>query len=374
MTEALAGFKIGLLASSASRLGAGVAEAMIAQAAMIRSLGGEAAIFALEDRHSEDDRARYAPSPLVICKVAGPAQIGFAPRLVDALLEAELDCLHQQGIWMYPTRAGALWARRTRKPYIISPHGMLDPWITARGKWKKALARIGYERNAWRRAHAFHALSRREAADIRRESDRDDSIVIPNASDAPLSPPPGERGANIVFISRIHPKKNVLALVEAWRLLDPGGGARLTIAGWGEDGHVAELRAALIDAPASVEFIGPVYGAAKHQLLETARFMVLPSHSEGLPIAILEAWAAGTPAIMTGECNLPEGFAEGAAIECGYDPAAIASALERGLALTGLQWLEMAKAAQRLVAGPFSAETVSLRWAEAYRKAILGRA
>jgi glycosyltransferase involved in cell wall biosynthesis len=102
--------------------------------------------------------------------------------------------------------------------------------------------------------------------------------------------------------------------------------------------------------------------------------MILPSHSEGLPFAILEAWAAGTPTIMTGECNLPEGFAAGAAIECGYDAAAIAGALATGLALSGPQWLEMARAAQGLAAGPFSAATVSLRWAEAYRTAILGKA
>jgi poly(glycerol-phosphate) alpha-glucosyltransferase len=41
---------------------------------------------------------------------------------------------------MYPSRAGLQWARRTGKPYLISPHGMLDPWITGRGRAKKALA------------------------------------------------------------------------------------------------------------------------------------------------------------------------------------------------------------------------------------------
>ncbi len=370
MTPPLAGLRIGLLTSSASRLGAGVAEAVISQAALIRSLGGEAAVFALEDRHSEEDRARYAPSHLATRKVLGPAQIGYAPGLVEALLETELDCLHQHGIWMYPTRAAAVWARRAGRPCVISPHGMLDPWITARGKWKKALARAGYERDAWRRAYAFHALTRREAEDIRRESGRSDCLVIPNPAPAGLAPPPASRPQNFVYLGRIHPKKNLLALVEAWRLAAPAAGARLIIAGWGENGDVGDLRRALASAPASVEFAGPVYGAEKRKLLESARFMVLASHSEGLPLAILEAWAAAVPAIMTGECNLPEGFAGGAALECGYDAATIAPVLAQALAMDDAKWRAMAGAALQLAVTTFSPAAVAAQWAEAYRSAI----
>jgi hypothetical protein len=41
----------------------------------------------------------------------------------------------------------------------------------------------------------------------------------------------------------------------------------------------------------------------------------LPSFSEGLPMSVLEAWSYGLPVVMTPECNLPEGFACGAALE-----------------------------------------------------------
>lgn len=370
MTKALAGRRIGLLTASASRLGGGVAEAVIAQAAMIRSLGGEAVVFALADEHSAADRNRYAPSAVHLCRVSGPSQIGYAPQLVAALFDADLDLLHLHGIWMYPSRAGAAWAQRCGKPYLISPHGMLDPWITARGRWKKAIARIGYERGSWRRATALHALTRREAGDIARESGRDDSLVIPNAG--PTAPPHSQqlRPPHFVYLGRIHPKKNLLALVEAWCLLAPIGSAKLTIAGWGEDSDVAALQSAIASAPASVEFIGPVYGEAKQKLLESARFTVLPSHSEGLPMSVLEGWAAGTPAIKTAECNLPEGFAAGAALECGYDAPAIVRALNQALALTDAQWLAMAQAAHALAAGAFATETVALQWASAYGSAL----
>ena len=372
MSEAqpLAGLRIGLLTSSASRLGGGVTEAVIAQAIMIRAMGGEAIVFALEDEHSAADSDRYAPSKVLFSRVVGPAQIGFAPDLLGQLIAADLDLLHQQGIWMYPSRAAERWAARTGKPLVITPQGMLDPWITARGRWKKALARIGYERAAWRRASVLHALSSREARAIKHETGRDDSLVLPNVG-PPAGPVPlAIRAPQILFIGRIHPKKNVLALVAAWKQLDPQQVAQLIIAGWGSEADVAELQAALIGAPASVKFIGPIFGAAKQDLLESSRYTILPSHSEGLPLSILESWAAATPSIMTDECNLPEGFTAGAAIECGYDPDAIAKAISHAMALTEPQWLQMATAAQALADGPFSAGTIARRWAEAYLAAI----
>ena len=370
MSQPLAGRRVGLLTSWASRLGAGVTEAVIAQAAIVRSLGGEAVIFAPADKFTEQDRSRFAPSKVVACSMYGPAQFAFAPGLAKALIGAGLDCLHQQGIWMYPSRAGALWARQTGKPYLITPQGMLDPWIIARGRWKKSIAKIGYEYASWRCAYAFHALSRREAEDIRRASGRTDSIVIPNATAVEISSPPIARNPHFVFVGRVHPKKNVLTLVEAWRQLAPADGARLTIAGWGDDIHVSELRSAIANGPASVEFIGPIFGDNKKQLLESAKFIVLPTYSEGMPFAILEAWAAGTPTIMTRECNLPEGFAQGAAFECGFSAEAVRLSLEVALATDPPQWLGMARSAQRLATTIFAPRTIANQWSQVYSAAI----
>lgn len=377
MSLPLAGKRIGLLTASASRLGGGVFEAVVTQAALIRASGGEAVIFALADAHGEEDRIRFAPSPVQLAAVSGPAQVGYAPEMAGMLADAELDLLHLHGIWMYPSRAGTLWARATGRPYVISPHGMLDPWITARGRWKKALARAGYERASWAAASRFHALTAREAADIARESGRADSIVIPNAG--PDSGPVGARarGPEIFYIGRIHPKKNIAALIAGWEQLAEGDAlpphARLTIAGWGDAEDVAALRDRLSAAPPSIEFIGPCFGEDKARRLAEARFVILPSLSEGLPMVALEAWAAGAPVLMTQECNLPEGFAAGAALDCGYSPASIAASLHSALALPEGQWQAMAAAGLKLAGGTFSAATVAARWAECYAGLIGGK-
>lgn len=373
LSAPLSGRRIGLLTASASRLGGGVFEAVAAQAAMIRALGGEAVVFALTDEHSATDRARLAPSAVHNHAVSGPAQFGYAPGLVANLLAADLDCLHLHGIWMYPSRAGAHWAQRSGRAYLISPHGMLDPWITARGRRKKALARVGYERASWRAAAAFHGLTAAEAGDIRRESGHGEIVVIPNAGPLVAPPDPAPRALHVVYIGRIHPKKNLPALVAAWRLATKPVGSRLTIAGWGETPDVAALRSAIGETGHSIHFAGPVYGAAKQALLDSARFIILPSLSEGLPMAILEGWAAGAPSIMTAACNLPEGFADRAALACTPDAASLAQSLTTALHCDELQWRAMARAARALAAGPFSAETVAARWAQAYGALMAGK-
>lgn len=368
----LAGLRIGLLTASASRLGGGVFEAVVHQAAMIRALGGEARIFALTDAESARDAVRFAPSTVENCRVIGPRQIGYSPDLVRRLLAADLDLLHLHGIWMYPSRAARIWAQRSGRPYVITTHAMLAPWIVARGRWKKNLARFGYERANWSAASVLHALTENELEDIDRESRRRDSLVIPNPAPETVAGPLKSRGPSFLYLGRIHRVKNIAALIDAWTILAQSNRlpdqARLILAGWGEAADVEALRTRLQTAPSSVEFVGPLFGDAKAAALSSARFVILPSQSEGLPMAILEAWAAGTPTIMTEACHLPEGFAANAALECGTDAASIADAITTALVMDEHDWLAMAAAAQALCRGPFSAEQIAGRWAGVYRR------
>lgn len=365
------GQRIGLLTASASRLGGGVSEAVFAQAQLLAELGAEPHVFALEDHFSEADRPRFGEVKVEMHRVTGPSQIGYAPSLLKGLMAAKLDCLHLHGIWTYPSAAGARWAKQSGGAYLISPHGMLDPWITSRGRWKKALARAGYERRSWQRATKWHALTNAEAADIEAESGGS-AVIIPNWAPLP-SPPTQTENDRFIYLGRIHPKKNLAALLDAWGDLDRKsllGPARLMIAGWGDERDIAALKAALANAPPSVTFIGPVHGEEKQALLDSARYLILPSLSEGLPMVILEAWASGTPTIMTTHCHLDDGIAAGAALRCGTDQNTIADAIQQALTLDEAQSGAMSKAALQLATGPFARATIAGQWVTAYAEAI----
>jgi poly(glycerol-phosphate) alpha-glucosyltransferase len=78
---------------------------------------------------------------------------------------------------------------------------------------------------------------------------------------------------------------------------------------------------------ASVLFLGPAFGQEKDQLLRSASAFILPSFSEGLPMSVLEAWSYRLPVLMTEHCNIPEGFANNAALRIGTDTESIAEGM-----------------------------------------------
>ena len=69
----------------------------------------------------------------------------------------------------------------------------------------------------------------------------------------------------------------------------------------------------------NIIFHGSAFGIEKEQFYIKADAYILPSHSEGLPMTVLEAWSYSLPAIITPECNIPEGFENNAAISIAPD-------------------------------------------------------
>ncbi|HWJ73669.1 MAG TPA: glycosyltransferase [Kaistia sp.] len=362
--------RLGLLSFWLSRNGAGVFEAVVVQALAMRDSGMiEPHVFGLADDRSDTDAARFEGIPVQTFSVKGPPVFGFAPGLLVAIKAAEIDVLHLHGIWMYPSLVAERWAAATGKPVVISPHGMLDPWILSRGRWKKAIARALYEKRSWKRAALFHALTEAEAADIRTAEPSAKVTIIANGVQPPEGQSPAPR-TKFVFLSRIHPKKNVIALVKAWAALGTlpaERGFSLDIAGFGEADHVAALEQAIRSANSpTIRFIGSVFGEEKAQLLLSARYLVLPSLSEGLPMAILEAWAAGAPTIMSKDCNLPVGFERGVAIDCGHDASSIAEALRKAMQPDEPAWSGVSSGARALAKERFSPDAISHAWVDTY--------
>ncbi|NLB18358.1 MAG: glycosyltransferase, partial [Syntrophomonadaceae bacterium] len=141
-------------------------------------------------------------------------------RDVAALInEAKPDLVHLHGLWM-PVNHLAVRAARNRKiPYIIAPRGMLEPWSLQQRWLKKRLALWLYQRRDLRGAVALHATAESEAAQLRRLGYRQRIIISPNGVNLPEAMPPRSKRADgrrvILFLSRIHPKKGLLELVEA---------------------------------------------------------------------------------------------------------------------------------------------------------------
>jgi glycosyltransferase involved in cell wall biosynthesis len=179
---------------------------------------------------------------------------------------------------------------------------MLSQWAFSHGRLKKRLAWLAYQRRDLASAHAFHATSHEEAADIRALGLQQPIAVIPNG----IRPPEAvlkshlNGHARALFLSRLHPKKGLLNLIRAWKAVQPSSDWELVIAGPDESGHRAELESLVRSLKLRhVTFVGEVDDIRKWDLYASADLFLLPSFSENFGICVAEALACGVPVITT---------------------------------------------------------------------------
>ncbi len=355
--------KVGMVSASLSRSGGGIHEVVRRSALELRRRGSSVSVFGLDDENFAQDRGAWTPVTVNVFRNRGYKPFGYAPDLLPALRSAAPDLLHNHGLWMYPSVASFRWSKLMRRPYMISVHGMLDPWAIKHSYWRKRLAGVMYERRHLMNAACLHALCSAEADAIRRYGLTNPVCVIPCGIDLPvLGHTESTRQEKVLlFLGRIHPKKGLVHLLTAWKRLQRDGasaaiGWELWIAGWDQESHEADLRrwCAEQGLQRSIRFIGPKFGVEKDSVLRSADAFVLPSFSEGLPVSVLEAWAYGLPVAMTAHCNLPQGFAVGAAVCIDTTAMSIARGVLDVIAMTDEERSVMGMRGRRLVEEQFS--------------------
>lgn len=362
--------------STVSRLSGGLFYSVRGLTRALTHSGWEAVVLSPQDRFSEKDLAVWQPLPVELFNVHGPLKT--SPAMRRRLMRADMDLMHVHGIWLDSQWAAMSRQKRDGTPVIVSPRGMLDPWAVQHASWKKRLVEKLFARKALERATCIHALCRSEAEAVRAYGLTNPVALIPNGVALPRLDGPGREGQppdrwkKLLFLGRIHPKKGLQELLSAWAGLHPSW--ELLIAGWDDGGYEAGLKAlaAELNLGESVRFVGPAYGAEKERLLRDADAFILPSFSEGLPMSVLEAWSYGLPAVMTGFCNLPEGFEAGAAIRVAPEPESIRDGLRRLMAMDDAALAGMGGCGRRLVEESFSWDGIAERMARVYEWCVNG--
>jgi glycosyltransferase involved in cell wall biosynthesis len=129
------------LAASVSRLAGGPFESIRGLAAGLRLAGAAVDVLGIRDAFTADDLAAWAPLEPLVFDRRGPASFGYAPGYGAALHRLAPAIVHSHGLWMYPSLAALRWHNRTGRPYVVSPHGMLDPWALAHHRRRKQVVR-----------------------------------------------------------------------------------------------------------------------------------------------------------------------------------------------------------------------------------------
>lgn len=385
------------LLESVSRLDGGIFEAECAlQRHLLMEEGVQVQVIGLEDQFSRDDAPLWKPLVPLTLPVTGPRALGYSPGFAKAF-DPKADLFYAATLWRYPSLAALRWREKTNKPMIVAPHGSLDEWALQHSYWRKRLASLLFKDRQLHAASCLRALSHAEAKSFRDYGLKNPICVIPNGVELPeeaekpetgnLKPENGKK--TLLFLGRLHPKKGLLNAIRAFaKALDSrpstfdSASWQFIIAGWGQGGHEAELkklceelglrverRRSKVEGQASaadVVFWGPAFGEEKKRLLRNADAFILPSLSEGLPMAVLEAWAHGLPVVMTPECHLPEGFYHEAAVRINAESRSIARGLAELFSMTEADRCAMGGRGRQLVQQSFSWKVLARQMREVY--------
>lgn len=291
----------------------------------------------------------------------------------------DYDLLHIHALFSYPSTSAMAQARWAGVPYILRSIGQLSPWSLAQSRGRKRLMLRLIERRNLQRAAALHFTTDAERDEAAALGLAPPTLVLPLGVRGPepaAAAAGGRDGAapvRFLFLSRLHPKKQLEKLLDALALLQrhrPEASWELAVAGDGEPPYVAALRARTRDLgiDARCRWLGFVEGEAKWQLLQAADWYVLPSAAENFGIAAVEALAAGTPVILSPEVAVAADVARcGAGLVCASVPEALAQALGQALERPSLS---MRASALNLAQMEFSWSTIALQLRDAYRQVL----
>ena len=270
--------------------------------------------------------------------------IPFWMRLRGTIMS--YDIIHIHGLYRFPVMSVALLARRVGVPYLIMPHGSLDPFLFNQSQHSLILKKISEKLLDFpnlNHAAAIHYTTKTEAERAALLGLRAKPIVVPNGidwriyKDIPLKGPFRRRlGLSdqtplVLFLGRINFIKGLKLLVPAFsQVAQEYPNARLAIVGPDNEGYGAKVRRWCTEQriEEKVLFLDYLEPVEVKQALVDADVFVLPSYTENFGLTVVEAMACKTPVVISDQVNIcREVQTAGAGILVKLDPCALAKAI-----------------------------------------------
>lgn len=232
-------------------------------------------------------------------------------RIEAIIKNKSIDIIHIHGIWLYPQYISAKLAYEKRIPFVLSPHGMLQPWMWKKSKIKKRIYFNLLIKRVFNKASIIHSITKSETDNLKKFFDDINLIEIPNLIyiNSALKPTLIKK-KYILYIGRLNKTKGIDLLIKAFSFLDLNG-FRLKIAGEIND-YKEELDDLILklDLKDKIEFLDIVKGDLKTNLIKEAWVVVSPTYSDVIGMVNLESASLMTPVITTYRTGIKKSWKE----------------------------------------------------------------
>jgi glycosyltransferase involved in cell wall biosynthesis len=300
--------------------------AVVDMARAVAGRGHEVEIQTTDRDMSESERAALSGTTtdrgvtIHVHRQGFPAAFAVSWPLARALDHAipKADIVHIHSLYLFHVWYAARAARQAHVPYLLRPHGTLDPFLWQRHRGRKALVEFAFQNRAIDGAAALHWTAEDEMTLAAPYSRGAKGVVVPNGIDLAAFADLPVRGAffakhpelagakPVLFLSRLNFKKGLDVLIPAFRKArDADPALRLVIAG-PDDGYEAEARRLVAEhgLDSDTLWLGMLDGRDKLEAFVDCALFALPSWSENFGIAIVEAMACGAPVAISDRVNI----------------------------------------------------------------------
>lgn len=274
-----------------------------------------------------------------------PARFGNSNDAAQWLAQSfsQFDVVFVHSIWTGISLRSSLFLRRQRHPFVMIPHGTLDPFDLQKKSLLKGLIGPLILRRCLAGSAAVLCSTQREADDLVTYGAECRKIVLPwpvpptqsqiSRKDARKTLVISEDEFVVLSLGRVDYKKGFPVLLPAFKLLlQINPKARLLIAGPDSGGYVkvVEQMVDQLDLKRAVRFIPPVVGDEKIQLQRAADCFVLPSLNENFGNSVVEAMQQGLPCVISKDVYICDAVESGkAGFVCKYNGQEVFEALQR---------------------------------------------
>ena len=274
-----------------------------------------------------------------------PRRLAYSPSMSASLkrVVGDFDLMHIHSLWLFPQFAAQRAALRAGVPYVVSPHGALDPYLRRHGRIRKAVTDLAWQRRMLARATLLHITTAQEGeliADIAPRTPREivpvgisiERLLVPGDAERFRKKHLGGRSGDVVlFLGRLTYKKGIDVLIRSFaQVAQAIDHATLVIAG-PDDEHLRPQLDVIVRAEGlenRVVFPGPLYQEDRADAFAACDVWALSSYTENFGVAVMEALAVGLPTIVSTEVNLADAIRKShAGVVAGLDPGEFGTAL-----------------------------------------------
>ena len=256
-------------------------------------------------------------------------------QLHKIVTQNQINLIHIHGVWLYPQLVGAIYASKNNIPFVLSCHGMYQPWLWKKSTYKKKLYLKLLSKRLFSKAAIIHSITKEETNNLKKIFAKNQFIEIPNLIS--FSNKTTEETKNkkleksILYLGRINKTKGIDVLIKAFNEIE-NKGVTLKIAGNFND-YKVELDD-LIDRyklTNKVIFVGMVKGKQKEDLINNSWVMVSPTFSDVIGMVNLEAGLNKTPMITTNNTGLHKDWSNNGGILINANVKELSEALNESL-------------------------------------------